>query len=110
MPKLRTQSAKENLLRRVRKQRLKYITVLPSLVTILNGLCGFAAIVFASNAMATTSSEEFSYHKLQLPYFALAGYMVLLAMIADMLDGRLARMSCLCELCRYPFGAVQCGK
>jgi len=28
-----------------------------------------------------------------LPYFAMAGYMILLAMIADMLDGRLARMS-----------------
>jgi CDP-diacylglycerol--serine O-phosphatidyltransferase len=51
---------------------------LPSLVTILNGACGFAAIVLAG----TTERA-----------FAMAGYMVLLAMIADMLDGRLARMS-----------------
>ena len=92
MPRLKTQSAKQSLLRRVRKQRLKYITVLPSLITILNGVCGFAAIVFASKG-AAAGINHFSYHKLQLPYFAMAGYMILLAMIADMLDGRLARMS-----------------
>jgi CDP-diacylglycerol--serine O-phosphatidyltransferase len=92
MTRLKTQAAKESLLRRVRKQRLKSITVLPSLVTILNGVCGFAAIVFASKGVAA-GVNHFSYHKLTLPYFAMAGYMVLLAMIADMLDGRLARMS-----------------
>jgi CDP-diacylglycerol--serine O-phosphatidyltransferase len=92
MARLKTQAAKESLLRRVRRQRLKYITVLPSLVTILNGVCGFAAIAFASKG-AAAGINHFSYHKLTLPYFAMAGYMVLLAMIADMLDGRLARMS-----------------
>jgi CDP-diacylglycerol--serine O-phosphatidyltransferase len=74
MPRLRTEAAKKSLLRRVRKQRLKYITILPSLITILNGISGFAAIIFASKDA-----------------FALAGYMVLLAMLADMLDGQLAR-------------------
>ena len=76
----------------MRRQRLKYITVLPSLITILNGVCGFAAIVFASKG-AKLGVGQFSYHELQLSYFAMAGYMILLAMIADMLDGRLARMS-----------------
>jgi len=90
--RVKTEAAKDSLLRRVRKQRLKYITVLPSLITILNGVCGFAAIVFASKGAAVGSSN-FSYDKLQLPYFALAAYMILLALIADMLDGRLARIS-----------------
>jgi CDP-diacylglycerol--serine O-phosphatidyltransferase len=85
MPRLKTQAAKDNLLRRVRKQRLKYITILPSLITILNGVCGFAAIVLASKG-ATAHVGQFS-------CLAMAGYMILLAMIADMLDGRLARMS-----------------
>ena len=76
MPRLRTQAAKNNLLRHVRKQRLKYITILPSLITILNGMCGFGAIVLAGKSQ-----------------FAIAGYLILLAMIADMLDGRVARMS-----------------
>ena len=92
MRRLRTQAAKENLLRRVRKQRLKSITVLPSLVTILNGVCGFAAIVLASKG-AADEINSFSYHRIGTSYFAMAGYMILLAMIADMLDGRLARMS-----------------
>jgi len=85
MPRLKTQAAKDNLLRRVRKQRLKYITILPSLITILNGVCGFAAIVLASKG-ATAHLGQFS-------CLAMASYMILLAMIADMLDGRLARMS-----------------
>lgn len=92
MTRLKTQAAKESLLRRVRRQRLKSITVLPSLVTILNGVCGFAAIAFASEGVAE-GLNHFSYHKITLPYFAMAGYMILFAMIADVLDGRLARMS-----------------
>jgi len=84
MARLKTESAKKRLLRRVRRQRLKYIAILPSLITILNGVCGFAAIVFAGKG-AKLGLGQFS-------YFAMSGYMILLAMIADMLDGRLARM------------------
>ena len=98
MPRLKTESAKQtppkrlrrsakaekSLLRRGRRQRVKSITILPSLITILNGVCGFAAIVFAGKG-AKLGLGQFS-------YFAMSGYMILLAMIADMLDGRLARM------------------
>lgn len=91
MTKLRTQAAKDSLLRRMRKQRLNYIAILPSLITLLNGICGFAALIFASKAAANNS--HFFHEKFQLTYFAMAGYMILLAMIADMLDGRVARMS-----------------
>ncbi len=59
-----------------RRQRLRYITVLPSLVTILNGVFGFASIVLASHGK-----------------FTQAGYILILAMIADVLDGQLARIS-----------------
>ncbi|HUV41989.1 MAG TPA: CDP-diacylglycerol--serine O-phosphatidyltransferase [Sedimentisphaerales bacterium] len=76
MPRFKTKAARDRLLRRVRRQRLKSITILPSLITILNGVCGFAAIVFAGKGA-----------------FVTAAYMLLLAMIADMLDGRVARMS-----------------
>jgi len=90
MPRLKTEPlpetsrGKKGLLRRVRRQRLKSITILPSLITILNGVCGFAAIVFAGKGVKF-GVGLFS-------YFAMSGYMILLAMIADMLDGRLARM------------------
>ncbi|MBN1796116.1 MAG: phosphatidylcholine/phosphatidylserine synthase [Sedimentisphaerales bacterium] len=85
MPKVRTQAAKRSLLRNVRRQRLNYITVLPSLITIINGLSGFTAIVLASKGSAHVLG--------QFTAFALAGYMVLIAMIADILDGRVARIS-----------------
>ena len=89
MPKQKTETAKKGLLRRVRRQRLKYITILPSLITILNGVCGFTAIVLASKgaeqAIAGIPDGE------QKSYFAMSGYIILVAMIADMLDGRLAR-------------------
>ena len=76
---------KGRFLWRMRSQRVKYITILPSLITILNGVFGFTAIVFASRgAEGGTAGSS---------YFAMAGYMILLAMFADMLDGRLARMS-----------------
>ncbi|MGD0572684.1 MAG: phosphatidylcholine/phosphatidylserine synthase [Sedimentisphaerales bacterium] len=90
--RFRSDTSKESFLRRMRRQRLKYITILPSLVTIINGACGFAAITFASQAI-TSETGQWSYHRLVVPYFAMAGYMILLAMVADMLDGRLARMS-----------------
>jgi len=78
MPRTKTRRAGEKLLRRVRKHRLRSVTIFPSLVTLLNGVCGFAAI-------AAAGSDKKA--------FALAGYLIVLAMIADMLDGRLARMS-----------------
>ncbi len=81
----RPRPSQGRLFRRVRRHRVRYITVLPSLVTILNGLFGFTALVLASKAVEMEPAEW--------SYFALAGYMVLVAMIADMLDGRLARMS-----------------
>jgi len=97
MSRQKTEAAGRRLLRRVRRQRLKYITILPSLVTILNGVCGFTAIIFAGkgaelSVKATVAGAQMRFLTFgPTTYFALAGYMILLAMIADMLDGRLAR-------------------
>lgn len=86
MPRLRTQAAKRSLLRKVRRQRLNYVTVLPSLITMLNGLCGFTAIVLAGGNSRQILGGQFT-------ALAAGSYMVLIAMIADVLDGRVARMS-----------------
>lgn len=93
MSRSKTDAARKSLLRGMRRQRLKYITILPSLITILNGVFGFTAIIFAGKGSGAISADP------QIPfftfgsttYFALSGYMILVAMIADMLDGRLAR-------------------
>ena len=73
-----------------KKKRLKYIAVLPSFVTLMNGACGFIAVVFASR------SPELRWNIIRgfsMNSFALSGYMIFLAMIADMLDGRVARLT-----------------
>ncbi|TKJ36714.1 MAG: hypothetical protein CEE38_10440 [Planctomycetes bacterium B3_Pla] len=93
MSKRKTDAARKSLLRRVRRQRLKYITILPSLITILNGVFGFTAIIFAGKGSEALSADSkipfFTFGS--TTYFAMSGYMILVAMVADMLDGQLAR-------------------
>lgn len=84
-PQMMNHKPRRPLFRRVRRHRVKYITLLPSLVTILNGVFGFTAIVLASKANQPGADK--------MSVYAVGAYMVLLAMVADMLDGRLARMS-----------------
>lgn len=75
---------KKRFLTRVRKRPVKTITLLPSLVTTLNGVCGFGAIVFAAGG---TPIGQFGNH------MVIACYLVFIGMIADMMDGHLARLS-----------------
>ncbi len=72
------------------RQRLRYIAILPSLITLMNGVSGFIAISYTSRA---ASFERPLNNRFGLTFFAMAGYMVFLAMVADMLDGRVARLS-----------------
>jgi CDP-diacylglycerol--serine O-phosphatidyltransferase len=93
MSRSKTDGKRKSLFRHVRRQRLKYITILPSLFTILNGVFGFTAIIFAGKGSGMLSEESkipfFTFSS--TTYFAMSGYLILVAMIADMLDGRLAR-------------------
>ena len=75
-----------------KKRRLKYITILPAFVTLINGACGFISILFTSRNRELRWSFFFP-AGFDVSYFTLAGYMIILAMIADMLDGRLARLT-----------------
>ena len=75
-----------------KKRRLKYIAVLPSFVTLMNGTCGFIAIVFASRSPAIGWSLSFI-RRSYMSSLSLAGYVIILAMIADVLDGRVARLT-----------------
>jgi len=97
MSKSKAEIAGRSLLRRVRRQRVKYIAILPSLVTIINGVCGFTAIILASRGAelgagpgpGKTPTHFFMFGAANC--FAMSGYMILVAMVADMIDGRLAR-------------------
>lgn len=61
-----------------RAHRLKTVAMLPSMITLINGICGFMAIGFVAKGPE---------------YFNLAAYLIFYAMIADVLDGRVARIS-----------------
>ena len=70
-----------------RERILRSTAVLPSFVTILNGLAGLGAIHFATKeALGDLSAANMT--NLQI-----AAWLIALAMLFDMLDGRLARLT-----------------
>jgi len=86
-------AAKERALAETRKRRrLKYIAVLPTAVTLLNAFCGFLSILYASRGPGIFL-EVFMFRKTGISFFAISGYLIVFAMIADMLDGQVARWS-----------------
>lgn len=78
---------KGNRREKTRQRILRSTAVLPSFVTILNGLAGLGAIHFATKeAFGTLSSTGMGNLKT-------AAWFIALAIVLDMLDGRLARMT-----------------
>jgi len=74
--------------RRLRKpRRVRGVAVLPSLFTLGNAICGFAAIYYAAMPEADFQKRFF------ISPLAFAGYLILIAILADAIDGRLARLS-----------------
>ena len=69
--------------------RIPRVAILPSLCTLGNALCGFAAITMVARALLVT--DEF--HNIGPRDVRWAGYFVILAMLFDALDGRLARFA-----------------
>jgi len=83
---------KKFFFRRGHKKRLTYIAVLPSFITLLNCVFGFASICLASKGFQD-GVPKFRLHDLEFTNFGIAGLMIFIAMIMDVLDGRVARMS-----------------
>ncbi|MCP4375213.1 MAG: hypothetical protein GY794_03405, partial [bacterium] len=76
---------REKRAERRRKRMVASISILPSLLTLSNGLLGFAAIAVATRheaAFTTALSNQ-----------AIAVWLLVGAMLCDMLDGRVARMT-----------------
>src|SRR5437660_10289229 len=71
------------------RRTVKRIPVLPTLLTLGNGVCGFAAIAYASKITldGSLSPELIDY------YFLLSSGLILVAMVFDVLDGYAARLS-----------------
>ena len=66
---------------------MKKIAILPTLLTLSNGVCGFAAIAYASKITPESPSDLIDY------YFVLSSVLILAAMIFDALDGYAARLA-----------------
>jgi len=62
-------------------------SILPTLATLGNLICGFAAVYSAARGSSTATVES------QVFWFKTAGWLIFLAMVFDALDGRLARMT-----------------
>lgn len=69
------------------------IGVLPNLITIGNGICGFAAVVKLMKIRIVTdpATGELVFNDVRL--FTVAAWLVLLGMVFDVFDGRVARLS-----------------
>jgi len=72
-------------------RRIRSIAVAPALITLLNVICGFAAIHFAARGMQ--DADSIWLERPELNYFAAAAWMIILAMVCDAMDGFLARMT-----------------
>lgn len=63
---------------------MKKIALIPTLFTLGNGVCGFASLTFAAKAAVDPPG---------LNYLATAGWLILAAMLFDVLDGHMARFA-----------------
>jgi len=69
-------------------RRQKMFAVLPTMLTLGNGVCGFGAITFAAKVGL---AERMGWGKDNTDYLWMAAVLIFLAMVFDMLDGRAAR-------------------
>lgn len=68
-----------------RPRRLRSIALLPSLITLGNGVCGVVAIFYIGLGLDTEPNRD--------RFFTQAAWLILLAMVFDALDGMVARMT-----------------
>lgn len=70
------------------RRRTRVFAVLPTLLTLGNGVCGFGSITFASKVGL---DKQWGWVGTDTDYLFIAGALVFLAMVFDALDGRAAR-------------------
>ncbi len=63
---------------------MKKISLIPTLLTLGNAACGFAAIAYAGKIDGSAATEG---------YFVLSGWLIIAAMLFDALDGYVARLA-----------------
>lgn len=79
--------------RRRRRDRLRQIPILPSLLTLGNLFCGFLAIAYTTDALRLATAGGDGNMADALLKVSYAGWVIFLAMVFDALDGRVARIT-----------------
>ncbi len=72
---------------------MKRIAIVPTLFTLGNGVCGFAALTFAARIPRVTVGSPLDFGPQEINWLVWSAAMILAAMVFDMLDGRVARMA-----------------
>jgi CDP-diacylglycerol--serine O-phosphatidyltransferase len=92
-PWLRSKEHRRRRMRRHgRRAYVRSIYFLPSLATLGNAVCGFAAMYVAAFDPGNVGNDPWALFLLKY-HFAAAAYLVFFAMLFDALDGRLARFA-----------------
>ncbi len=92
-PRYRDREHRRRRMRRHgRRAYIRSVYFLPSLATLGNAVCGFAAMYVAALDATNVGNDPLARFFLQ-NHFSAAAYLIFLAMIFDALDGRLARFT-----------------
>ena len=83
---------RRRLRRHGRRAYVRSVYFLPSLATLGNAICGFAAIWVAGLDAGAVGNDRIAQRLYEYRFFA-AAYLIFIAMLFDALDGRLARFT-----------------
>jgi len=83
---------RRRLRRHGRRAYIRSVYLLPSLATLGNAVCGFGAMYVAAFDLTNVGEDPWAKMFLANKFFA-AAYLIILAMVFDALDGRLARFA-----------------
>ena len=86
--KLPRRAARLGGMRRLSMRPAGMFAVLPTLLTLCNAACGFGSITFSAKAAAWTARADMDVNDLFL-----AGLLIFAAMVFDLLDGHVARLT-----------------
>jgi CDP-diacylglycerol--serine O-phosphatidyltransferase len=75
------------------RPRMAGILILPSLITLGSTFCGFLAICYVADGLRAMSAGGIGAEARAFDLVGRAGFLIILAMVFDALDGRVARLS-----------------
>lgn len=90
--RLRREHRRRRIRRHGRRAYIRSVYFLPSLATLGNAICGFGACYVAAFDANNVGDDWVALKLFQYKFFA-AAYLILLSMVFDALDGRLARFT-----------------